>query len=115
MCEKEEIKKDLVQWLTEEGLPTAKDILAELKKLNVANNEVKQHSVESLEDYFKREVEDGYLSENGAPIKCKCGCSSFKQVDMFFGEGYLEEYALECMNQDCRKIVGRWSYGNWII
>ena len=39
----------------------------------------------------------------------------FKQVDKYFGEGYLEEYALECTNEDCLKIVGRWSYGSWLV
>ena len=73
------------------------------------------NSIESFEDYFKRQIEDGYILENGKPVKCECGCTDFKQVDKYFGEGYLEEYALECTNEECLKIVGRWSYGSWLV
>jgi hypothetical protein len=73
------------------------------------------NSSETFEDYFKRQIEEGYILENGKPIKCECGCADFKQVDKYFGEGYIEEYALECTNEDCLKIVGRWSYGSWLV
>jgi hypothetical protein len=56
------------------------------------------NSSETFEDYFKIQIEDGYILGNGKPIKCECGCTDFKQVDKYFGEGYLEEYALECTN-----------------
>jgi hypothetical protein len=53
------------------------------------------------------------LDENGHPIECECGCIKFKKVDIIHGEGHVEEYSLECTNEDCLKIVGRWSFGHW--
>ena len=70
---------------------------------------------ETFEDYIKRQVDEGYIANDGRPIKCVCGCTEFKQVDQYYGEGYIEEYSLECTNQDCLKIVGNWSYGYWQI
>lgn len=70
---------------------------------------------ESFEESFKRLTEEGYLTPYGEPTKCECGCTEFKQVNQYYGEGYIEEYQLECTNQECLKIVGTWSYGNWML
>tara|TARA_R110000765_G_scaffold398401_1_gene492766 strand:+ start:287 stop:505 length:219 start_codon:yes stop_codon:yes gene_type:complete len=70
---------------------------------------------ESFEDYMKRQIDEGYISENGHPIKCECGCTEFKQVDQHYGEGHIEEYSLECTNQECLKKVGSWSFGHWQV
>lgn len=70
---------------------------------------------QSVEDYMKRQIEDGYITENGQPIKCECGCTEFKQVDQHYGEGHIEEYSLECTNQECLKTVGCWSFGHWQV
>lgn len=68
---------------------------------------------ESLEDYIKRQINEGYIAEDGHPLKCECGHTEFKQVDELYGEGYIEEYILECTNQECLKIVGCWSFVYW--
>jgi len=60
----------------------------------------------SFEDYMAMQVQDGYISEDGMPLKCSCGCKEFKQVNMYYGEGYIEEYSLECKKESCLKIVG---------
>lgn len=84
---------------------------------NNANNSSKEplSDLESFEDFLKKEIEEGFRLESGQPIKCECGCIEFKQVDKYYGEGHLEEYALECTNENCLKIVGRWSYGSWLV
>lgn len=71
--------------------------------------------VESLEDYFKRSVKEGLFSEDGCPMKCGCGCTDFKEVEKYYGDVYIEEYALQCTNEECLSIVGRWSYGTWVL
>jgi hypothetical protein len=77
--------------------------------LSVVNND------QTIEDYFKERIDGGYISENGAPLKCECGCTEFKDINQYYGEGWIEEYSLECTNEDCLKIVGTWSFGNWEI
>lgn len=64
-----------------------------------------------VRDYYKK----GYISKNGVPLKCECGCSHFKRVNEFYGEGYIEEYSLECKNESCLKIVGTWCFGSWQV
>mgnify|MGYP003657578322 CR=1 FL=1 len=70
---------------------------------------------ESFENFIKKQIEEGYIYENGNPKKCLCGCTEFKQVDQYYGEGHIEEYSLECSNQNCLKIVGCWSFGHWQV
>lgn len=67
----------------------------------------------TFEEEMKYRVDNGYMSEDGTPLKCECGCTDFKQVNQYYGEGWIEEYQLECKNEYCFKIVGHWAYGNW--
>lgn len=67
----------------------------------------------TFEDYIKRQINGGYIAEDLRPIKCECGCTEFKQVNQVYGEGWVEEYSLECKNECCLKIVGHWAYGGW--
>jgi hypothetical protein len=71
--------------------------------------------MEDIEEYMKRQIEEGYISSDGHPLKCECGCVKFKEVDQHFGSGHIEEYSLECTNNKCLKIVGNWSFGHWQI
>jgi len=66
-----------------------------------------------MEANIKEQIRLGYISENGKPLKCECGSIDFKQVNQYYGEGYIEEYSLECKNEECLKIVGHWSFGHW--
>ena len=70
---------------------------------------------EPFEDFYRRQIQEGFISEDGTPLKCECGCTDFKRVNEYFGEGYVEEYSLECKNENCLKLVGTWSYGNWQV
>lgn len=65
----------------------------------------------SYYDYLKKQVNDGFISENGTPLKCFCGCNSFKRIKEYYGAFGIEEYSLQC--EKCKKIVGHWAYGNW--
>ena len=69
----------------------------------------------SFEEYYKQQIAEGYITENGTPLKCSCGCTEFKQVNQYYGEGWIEEYSLECTNEDCLKIVGTWAFGHWDV
>lgn len=68
-----------------------------------------------IEDHIKKQIEDGYIDEYGHPKKCFCGGTEFKQVDQLYGGGWIEEYSLECTNEDCETIVGHWAYGHWTV
>lgn len=69
----------------------------------------------TFEDYIKEQIKEGYIAEDGHPKKCECGCTEFNQVNQTYGEGWIEEYSLECKNEDCLKTVGHWAYGNWTV
>ena len=69
----------------------------------------------SFEDYMKEQIEEGYISANGTPLKCWCGCTDFKQVKQYYCEHGIEEYSLQCTNIECLKIVGHWAFGNWQV
>lgn len=64
---------------------------------------------------MNQRIENGYIDSDGTPLKCECGCKEFKQVNIYYGEGWIEEYSLECKNEGCLKIVGHWAYGNWTL
>jgi len=83
---------------------------ADLKPLLAVVNDEK-----TFEEYLKEQIEEGYIKEDGMPLKCGCGCTEFKQVKQYYGEGWIEEYSLECTNEDCLKIVGHWAFGYWSV
>ena len=70
---------------------------------------------ESIEAYMQRKIDLGLIAEDGHPLKCECNCEDFNRVDVMHGEGFVEEYSLECANEECLFIVGNWSYGYWQI
>lgn len=67
----------------------------------------------TFEEEMKYRVDNGFMASNGAPLKCECGVTDFKQINQYYGECYIEEYQLEC--NECHKIVGHWAYGNWQV
>lgn len=67
----------------------------------------------SFEEYIKEQIREGYISENGTPLKCRCVCTDFKQVKQYYCVHGIEEYSLQCT--DCLKIVGHWAFGNWQV
>lgn len=69
--------------------------------------------MDDLDKYIKQLITDGYIDENGAPLKCYCGCKDFDTTNEYYEEFGLIEYQLKCKN--CGKKVGHWAYGNWEI
>ena len=53
-------EKDFVQWLTEDALPTTKDILAELKAINAKRDEAKawlrENNIEVTEEAIQERI-----------------------------------------------------------
>lgn len=71
------------------------------------------NNLEPFDDYVKEQIDEGYIDRDGQPLKCVCDSTEFKQVNQTYGEGYIEEYSIECTNTECQKIVGHWAYGAW--
>ena len=67
----------------------------------------------TMEQYLVQEIEDGYINDKYAPIKCYCGCSDFTDVKQQYEEHMLVEYQVKC--NSCGKAVGHWAYGQWTI
>lgn len=55
-------------------------------------------------------VKNGYITEDGSPLKCPhCNGDKFEYGKTFIEEGYTVEYSEVCSN--CKEEVGYWSYG----
>ena len=67
----------------------------------------------SFADEMKKLVEDGYIKEDGAPLKCwKCGSKSLKFTN-HYDDYIMVEKSVKC--KECNSDVGLWSYGNWTV
>jgi hypothetical protein len=63
-------------------------------------------------DNFNLLVKDGFLSENGHPLKCRfCESKNFKEHGEYYDERGKVEYQLSC--NDCGKELSIWAYGSW--
>jgi hypothetical protein len=70
--------------------------------------------VEDFEEYMKQQIKDGYIAENGKPLKCQfCDSKDFKLDNIFREEGYVVKYSIVC--QYCGKTIGTWAYGGWLF
>lgn len=67
----------------------------------------------SIEQWIEEEVKNGYIKEDGTPIKCHCGGEELEQKITDTIEGHVCEYDMGCIK--CGKVCGTWSYGNWIL
>jgi len=66
----------------------------------------------NIKDYMKQQVKDGYILENGTPLKCHyCENEKLKDNITDQSEQGIMEYEKVC--SDCDTIVGCWSYGHW--
>jgi len=68
---------------------------------------------ESIEEFLNNQVKEGYISENGTPLKCfKCESKEMSEVNHdYLDGGRILEYDIKC--KDCDTIVGSWAYGHW--
>lgn len=66
----------------------------------------------SIEDYLKDLYNNGYIEQDGEPIKClKCGSKKLEDcnyINECFG---TVEYQKRC--KCCGEIAGVWAYGYW--
>jgi hypothetical protein len=68
--------------------------------------------MESLEDYIKQQIKDGYIGENLAPLKCvHCDSTNLENYGHIGDHMGCTEYYVRC--KDCKKQVGTWAYGMW--
>jgi len=67
-----------------------------------------------MDKHIQEEFEAGYIDDNLQPIKCHhCGGKTFKDHPVNVENAGVMEYDRECDN--CKEIVGSWSYGHWQI
>ena len=69
--------------------------------------------MEDMQEYLKKMVDEGYINEDGSPIKCVCGETEFEMTDKYYSHFGIEEYQLKCPS--CGAKVGHWAFGNWLV
>lgn len=73
----------------------------------------------TTEECIKYLIDQGYLREDLAPIKCtKCDSTNLENGHYEIGgwnipEGVVCEY--DCICKDCGQINGHWAYGGWTL
>lgn len=68
----------------------------------------------STEEYVKDMVDNGFMSEDGEPLKCfKCESTELEDANIDRIEYGILEYDMRC--KGCKTIVGHWAYGNWTL
>ena len=64
--------------------------------------------------YIKKQIKDGYINEDLAPLKCPfCDCKKLEEYQTFYENHMPIEKWIRCTN--CKKDVGIWSYGGWSL
>ena len=68
--------------------------------------------MEDLKTYYKELRDEGYIKEDGTPLKCQhCDNKSFVYQNEIYENSSVVEYTLTC--DKCYAWVGHWAYGNW--
>ncbi|MCP3810054.1 hypothetical protein NLX78_22805 [Paenibacillus sp. Lou8.1] len=63
--------------------------------------------------YINRQIANGYITEDGYPLKCQ-HCDSKKiNIEDVYDEHVVVEKEATC--RDCGSRVGYWSYGTWEV
>lgn len=61
-----------------------------------------------------RDVKNGYITNDGTPLKCyKCNSKDMKKYNEYYEEHWCVEYDIRC--KECRAKLGHWAYGNWEV
>lgn len=65
--------------------------------------------------YINKQIKDGYIDKNLAPLKCPfCNSIELESYDFYrHDQGFIEEYSVRCKH--CQKDVGHWAYGGWSL
>lgn len=70
--------------------------------------------MDDMQKYIRKLEKEGYITENGNPLKCLyCNSTALTDVNIMRCDYGVEEYEVQC--NSCKKITGRWGYGNWTI
>ena len=70
--------------------------------------------MDGMQEYIRQLERDGYINERGKPLKCLyCNSITLIDVNVMKSNYGIEEYEVQC--NCCKKITGRWGYGNWTI
>lgn len=70
--------------------------------------------MDKIHEYYKKLEDEGYISEDGHPLKCyHCENTSFVYQDEHYESIGIVEYTLVC--DKCYEFAGHWAYGNWQI
>lgn len=73
---------------------------------------MKIESSEDMQKYIDELIEQGYIAEDGTPLKCKCGNTDFETKNSYGdGNNIVEEMDIYC--KECGNLVGHWAYGAW--
>ena len=65
-----------------------------------------------MQEYIDEMVKQGYIAEDGTPLKCHfCGSKKLEEVGQYYEDCVLVEYEVKC--KLCGKRVGYWAYGSW--
>lgn len=69
----------------------------------------------SFKEIIKKDIEAGYIDEDGEPLKCyNCESERLEDTDEIveeLGSHCITEFKRVCKN--CQKTVGHWAYGYW--
>lgn len=69
---------------------------------------------QSIEQYLKELEEQGYIANDGKPLKCiYCDSSEIEEINHIYEENILIEHEIECLN--CFKITGLNIRDSWQI
>lgn len=61
-----------------------------------------------------RDVKNGYIAEDGTPLKCyKCNSKNMENYNKYYEEHWCIEYSVKC--KECGTKLGHWAYGNWEV
>lgn len=70
--------------------------------------------VDSIQEYVRKLEKEGYIGMRGNPLMCMyCNSPDLVDVNMIKTDYGIKEYEVQC--NYCKKITGRWAYGNWAI
>ena len=67
----------------------------------------------STDECYKDMVDNGFIDEDGTPLKCICGCKEFIDVNVCRIDITVCEFETRCI--ECGETVGYWAYGSWMI
>jgi len=70
--------------------------------------------METYEDYVNHLIKEGFIKEDGTPLKCLyCEGNDFERRNEYYCPYGIEEYEVWCVK--CNKKVGHWAFGTWVI